>query len=193
MGTVILSNKLKELINDLNGWTLFLDRDGVINKRTVGDYVKSIKEFEFLPGVPEAISIFNKVFSHIIIVTNQQGIAKGVMSEEDLNEVHEHLNEELIKAGGKIDKIYFCPELAETMSKMRKPEIGMAMQAQKDFPAIDLNRSIMIGDTKSDMEFAGNAGMLAILLSDEHNQDLNRSDYDGVTESLIDFAKVLNH
>lgn len=189
---ILLTDKLKAIIKNLRGWTLFLDRDGVINKRIVGDYIKSIDEFEFLPGVPEAISIFNNVFSHIILVTNQQGIAKGIMSEEDLDNVHNHLHEELVKFGGKIDKIYFCPELAETMSKMRKPEIGMALQAQKDFPAIDLNRCIMIGDTKSDMDFARNAGMKAILLSDENNQDLDRSEYDGVIESLIDFARILN-
>jgi len=87
-------------------WTLFLDRDGVINKRKIGDYIKIIDEFEFLPDVKEALSILAKYFNKIIIVTNQQGIGKGIMTEDDLRDIHKYMLEEILKSGGRIDAIY---------------------------------------------------------------------------------------
>ncbi|MFA5541921.1 MAG: HAD-IIIA family hydrolase, partial [Bacteroidales bacterium] len=101
--------------------TLFLDRDGVINTRLVDDYVKTWKEFEFIEGVLEAISIFSKEFDRIFIVTNQQGIGKGIMSEEDLDKIHSRMIEEIEAKGGRIDKIYFCKHLAKENHIDRKP------------------------------------------------------------------------
>ena len=83
-------------------WTLFLDRDGVINVRFPGDYVKRVEEFEFLPGVKQAIAKFSSLFGRIIIVTNQQGISRGVYSHEDLKAIHDHMKSEIEKAGGKL-------------------------------------------------------------------------------------------
>ena len=79
-------------------WTLFLDRDGVINKRRVNDYVKKAEEFVFFEGVPEAIAFFNLIFDKIFVVTNQQGIGKGIMSTNDLANVHDHLQTQLLKS-----------------------------------------------------------------------------------------------
>ncbi len=84
-------------------WTLFLDRDGVINRRLMGDYVKSLDEFEILPGVLGAIKNFSKKFGRIVIVTNQQGIGKGLMTNEDLNAVHQYLHAKEVRASAWVD------------------------------------------------------------------------------------------
>lgn len=171
-------------------WTLFLDRDGVINKRLVDDYVKLVDDFEFLPGVLGAIKTFSEIFSHVFIVTNQQGIGKKLMDEDDLKIVHKHLIEQVQEAGGKITKIYFCPDLAETESPNRKPEIGMALKARAEYPDIDFEKSIMIGDSISDMKFGKNAGMKTVLITDKHTDyDLNLVDTN--FESLKQFADQL--
>lgn len=149
-----------------SSWTLFLDRDGVINRRIPDDYVKTIDEFEFLPGVMEALLQFSQVFPRIVVVTNQQGIAKGIMTEEDLQLIHAHFLEEVERTGARIDKIYFCPELAGDNPKCRKPNTGMGEQAKADFPAIDFQKSLMIGDSPSDMEFAERLNMSKAFIGD---------------------------
>ena len=145
-------------------WTLFLDRDGVINKKLDEDYVKTIDEFEFLPYALEAIKLFSSHFHRVVIVTNQQGISKRLMTEDDLHKVHQHLLQEVQNFGGRIDAIYHAPHLAEENSIMRKPNIGMALKAKEEFPSIDFKKSIMVGDSISDMEFAKNTNMFAVLI-----------------------------
>src|ERR1700752_888149 len=92
-------------------WSLFLDRDGVINKRLENDYVKTLSEFEFIEGVPEAIKILSALFGKIIVVTNQQGIGKGLYSKNDLNIIHHYMSDEIEKHEGRLDKVYFFPHL----------------------------------------------------------------------------------
>ena len=164
-------------------WTLFLDRDGVINKKLDGDYVKTIDEFEFLPYALEAIKLFSSQFHRVVIVTNQQGISKRLMTEDDLHTVHQHLFQEVQNFGGKIDAIYHAPQLAEENSIMRKPNIGMALQAKEEFKSIDFKKSIMVGDSISDMEFAKNANMFAVLIG--------QSEKYFCTDSLISLSKLL--
>jgi histidinol-phosphate phosphatase family protein len=164
-------------------WTLFLDRDGVINKKLENDYVNTIDEFEFLPQVLEAIKQFSSHFQKIVIVTNQQGISKKLMTENDLEKVHKYLLAEVNKYGGKIDAIYYAPQLAEENSVMRKPNIGMAMAAKKEFPSIDFKKSIMVGDSISDMEFAKNANMLGIMIG--------KSESYYSTDSLISLSQLI--
>ena len=143
-------------------WTLFLDRDGVINRRLLDDYVKRWDEFEFLPGVKEAIAKLSRIFGRVVIVSNQQGIGKGLMTEKDLDHIHSMMVHEIEEAGGRIDAIYHCPELKEKNPECRKPKPGMALQAQKDFPEIDFEKSVMIGDSESDIEFGKRLGMLTV-------------------------------
>lgn len=150
-------------------WTLFLDRDGVINKKLENNYVRNIDEFVFLPKALSTIVECSKLFGKIIIVTNQQGIGKGIMSENDLLKVHQHLTKQVLSRGGKIDAIYFAPELAQNNSALRKPNIGMALKAKKDFPEIDFKKSIMIGDSLSDIEFANNARMHSFLIGQKQS------------------------
>ena len=122
----------KSIIND--DWTLFLDRDGVINVRIIDGYVTKTEEFEFLPNVIEAFKIFKNKFKRIIVVTNQQGVGKGVMTIEDVISVHNYMNQQIENQGGKIDKIYFCPQLKSVKDNYRKPSPKMAFFAKDDFP-----------------------------------------------------------
>jgi len=154
---------LKNLtIND--NWAVFIDRDGVINRRIIGDYVKRIEDFHFLDGSIDTIVEFKNHFKYIFIVTNQQGVGKGEMSEDDLHKIHNYMLEAISQAGGRVDAVYFCPALKNSGDKCRKPEIGMALQAQKNFPGVDFSKSIMIGDSNSDMAFGKNAGMKTIFI-----------------------------
>jgi len=157
--------KVKGMCGKLNDQynTLFLDRDGVINRHLPDDYVKNWEEFEFLPGVLDALVLLSDIFQHIVVVTNQRGVGKGLMTENDLNTIHETMLSVIQKNGGRIDKIYYCTDL-ENESINRKPNSGMANQAKKDFPGIDFEKSIMVGDSTSDIEFGNRLGMKTILI-----------------------------
>ncbi|HET9057053.1 MAG TPA: HAD-IIIA family hydrolase [Chitinophagaceae bacterium] len=144
-------------------WTLFLDRDGVINHEKHNDYIRNWDEFRFYDGVLEALKILNPKFNHIVVVTNQKGVGKGWMTLESLLNINNQMTTEIEKAGGRIDSIYFCTDLEES-SPDRKPNTGMGIQAQKDFPSINFSRSIMIGNTLGDMEFGKKLGMFTIFL-----------------------------
>ena len=167
-------------------WTLFLDRDGVINRRIVGGYVTSWEEFEFLPGVMEAMEVFRQRFKYIIIVTNQQGIGKGLMTPEQLDAIHFSMMAEIDEHSGcDIDSILVCPQLATDPDNYRKPSPKMAFQAQEIFPDIDLQKSIMVGDGATDIEFGRNAGTKTIFIGDGY------PDADDSFPTSFDFAKLL--
>ncbi|MDR0429448.1 MAG: HAD-IIIA family hydrolase [Tannerellaceae bacterium] len=169
--------------------TLFLDRDGVINIQRKEDYVKSIEEFIFIEGVFEALSILSAQFAHIVIVTNQRGVGKGVMSLQQLEAIHTHMQNEISARNGKIDKIYFCTDTGEH-SLNRKPNIGMALQAQREFPDINFSDSIMAGDSLSDMQFANNAGIPAVLIGNKYKpEDIEPLSIKGHYPDLLTFAK----
>ena len=171
---------LKQLQVD-KSWTLFLDRDGVINLHFPKDYVKNWNEFYFLEGSIEAIVRLSEVFGKVIVVTNQQGVAKGKMTEDMLRIIHINMLSEIEAAGGRIDSIYAATVLSDNDPEgIRKPKIGMAMQAQKDFPDIDFAKSIIVGDSITDMQFGRNAGMFTILVSDKEGSDV-------VESLLVDF------
>ena len=138
--------------------TLFLDRDGVINRWLPGDYVKTWAEFAFLPGILECLRKWAVRFKHIIVVSNQRGVGKGKMSQADLEAVHARMLSEIRASWGRIDAIYTCTEL-EKDHPMRKPQPGMFLAACRDFPDIAPERSLMLGDSDSDREFAANCGM----------------------------------
>lgn len=170
-------------------WTLFLDRDGVINRRIVGSYVTDIEEFEFLDGVLDAICFFSNVFGKIIIVTNQQGIDKGIMTHAQLAQVHAHLQAQIEQSGGRIDAIYYCSELAKHNPECRKPNIGMALQAQADFPDINFKKSIMAGDSISDMEFGLRLSMKTVFIQTkpEDVEAAKALPIDSMCDSLLEF------
>lgn len=176
--------------NKLNHRTLFLDRDGVINQKLDGDYIKSWDEFKFCENVLESIAELSKIFDKIIIVTNQRGVAKGVMSETDLIEIHSNMVREIKNASGRIDKIYYCTDVHDS-SPNRKPNIGMALQAKQDYPEIEFLNSVMIGDSISDMEFARKLGMRRIFIHQKNDIEIKdqETNFDLRFDSLFTFAE----
>jgi histidinol-phosphate phosphatase family protein len=170
---------LNDLMIDID-WTLFLDRDGVINTRIIGGYVQKWEQFEFLPGVTEALKILSKKFYKIIVVSNQQGIGKGLMTEKELETLHQRMTAEIEQAGGRIDQVYHSPHLEKEKSVLRKPNVGMALMARKEFPEINFKRSMMVGDSISDMVFGKKLNMVTVFLSDDFDQARKN-------HSLIDF------
>ena len=143
-------------------WTLFLDRDGVINERVVGDYVKQVHEFVFTHNALLAIKKLSQLVGRAIVVTNQQGIGKGLYTHAALAQVHAHMLSNVTAVGATIDAVYYAPDLAADNNLLRKPNIGMPLQAQQQFTTINFAKSIMIGDSLSDMQMGRNIGALCI-------------------------------
>jgi D-glycero-D-manno-heptose 1,7-bisphosphate phosphatase len=158
---------MEQIQTDQN-WTLFLDRDGVINKNIDGGYVLDWEQFEFMDGVLETMPKLARIFPRIIVVTNQQCIAKGLITESELNEIHQHMMNMIELNGGRIDAVYFAPDKNSDENILRKPKNGMALLAKNDFPEIDFKKCIMVGDKLSDMEFGKSLGMTTIYLSNTY-------------------------
>lgn len=150
--------------------TLFLDRDGVINVHRPNDYVKSTEEFVFIDGVLEALQQLAQWFLHIIIVTNQRGVGKKIMSRNDLEDIHQTMMKEIETHGGRIDHIYISTDI-DPNAWNRKPNIGMLQQATTDFPNIDYAKSWMVGDSFTDLRFAEDAGIPFALVGDKYTSE----------------------
>lgn len=141
---------------------VFLDRDGVINRcPPPHDYIKTGRELELLPGVPEAIRALNEAGYLVLVVTNQRGVARGLMTMADVDDIHRRLCEELARFGAHIDRIYVCPH-DNGQCACRKPDIGLFLQAEQDYE-IDKAASWMIGDSDSDREAGRRYGVRTIL------------------------------
>jgi D-glycero-alpha-D-manno-heptose 1-phosphate guanylyltransferase len=172
-------------------WTLFIDRDGVINYEKEDHYILNWDEFEFYPGVLEAMSLLAQKFERIIVISNQRGVGRGLMSTEDLINIHRKMEAEIKKRGGRIEKIYYCTAVNDR-DFCRKPNPGMALRAFEDFPAIQFSKSLMIGNKMSDMQFGRNAGMYTVYLKTTHpDQSLPHPDIDLDFDSLAGLAKAL--
>jgi D-glycero-D-manno-heptose 1,7-bisphosphate phosphatase len=144
--------------------TVFLDRDGVLNEKLPeGRYVSSGSDFRLLPGVPEAIASLNRAGLRVIVVSNQRGIALGLYSAADVERIHAGFQGLLKAAGAHVDGLYFCPH-DKGQCQCRKPLPGLFEQAAADFPEIDSETSLMIGDSLSDIEFGRGLGMGTILI-----------------------------
>jgi histidinol-phosphate phosphatase family protein len=171
-----------------NSYTLFIDRDGVLNHEKHEDYVLNWNEFQFYSTTIEALAILAPLFKRIILVTNQKGVGKGLMSVEDLENIHENMLSAIRSGGGKIDQIFYCTDL-DNDSYNRKPNPGMAFQATQMYPEIDLTKSIMVGNRISDMGFGRNAGIHTIFLSTTHPEiEYPHPMIDLRFETLLDFA-----
>jgi D-glycero-D-manno-heptose 1,7-bisphosphate phosphatase len=172
-------------------WTLFLDRDGVINHEKHMDYVLHYGEFQFYDGVLEAMKIFAQTFGRIVLVTNQRGVSKGLMTELDLHHIHEHMSAEITAAGGRMDAMFYATSLDDDHPD-RKPQTGMALRAKAQFPEIDFEKSIMIGNNLSDMAFGRNAGMFTVFLTTTNpEQELPHTLIDHSSTGLLKFATEL--
>ncbi len=172
-------------------WTLFLDRDGVINVDNIHGYINNWEEFKFYPGVLNAMKLFADLFPRIILVTNQRGVGKGVMSLEDLQTIHRNMVAEMEAAGGRMDALYFCSG-TENSDPNRKPNPGMAYQAKDRFPEIDFSKSIMVGNTRGDMEFGRNIGAYTVYIHTREDKIPSPETIDARFDSLYHLAKALH-
>ena len=163
--------------------TLFLDRDGVINEKIENNYVKNIDEFIFKKNIFKALSILNNFFDLIIIVTNQRGVGKGLMTKDDLEKIHDNMILEFKKKKIIVNMIIHCPYLDQD-NFFRKPNPGMAYLAKEEFKYISFQNSVMVGDSKSDIEFGQNLGMKCIRIIKNSNS-VNEFD------SLFNYSKSL--
>lgn len=145
--------------------TVFLDRDGVINRKMPeGQYVTGWEHFDLLPGVAEGIAALNRKGLRVLVVTNQRGIALGLYSAADVEDIHKQLQLTLAESGAHIDGFYFCPH-DKRQCDCRKPGPGLFNQAKADFPEITPETSVIIGDSLSDIEFGMNLGLRTVFIA----------------------------
>ena len=139
---------------------LLVDRDGVLNRRApLGDYIKSWDEWAWLPGAREALARFHRAGYRVIVVSNQAGVARGLVTAAALEAIHARMRDDAERAGGAIDAIYTCPHHWDAGCACRKPRPGMLFAAQRDFH-LDLTRTFFLGDDARDAEAAEAAGCL---------------------------------
>jgi D-glycero-alpha-D-manno-heptose 1-phosphate guanylyltransferase len=171
-------------------WTLFLDRDGVINHEKKEDYILNWDEFRFYNGVKETFHLLAKKFGRIIIVSNQRGVGKGLMTEADLRDIHFNMQKEIEAAGGRIDHIYYCTS-TDNKHPDRKPNPGMVFHAKSFFLEIDLKKAIVVGNKLSDMLFGRNAGIYTVFAATTNPEvPFPHPDIDLRFDSLPAFAKT---
>ena len=143
---------------------VFLDRDGVINVAAArGEYVLTWNEFHFLPNIADWIRLFNALGLLVIVITNQRGVARGLMTEDCVKDIHARMVEKLAQAGARIDDVLCCTH-DENECDCRKPKPGLIRRAAEKW-SIDLTLSLFIGDSDSDREAAQRAGVPFILVS----------------------------
>jgi histidinol-phosphate phosphatase family protein len=153
---------------------VFLDRDGVINcKAAPDDYIKTVEEFRLIPQIVDWIRLFNALDFLVIVVTNQRGIARGLMSDADVREIHERMREELLSGGARIDDVYYCPH-EENSCECRKPKPGLILAAAAKWD-IDVSRSVLIGDSERDRELAAHCGFPFVHVRDGHVVEVVRA------------------
>jgi D-glycero-D-manno-heptose 1,7-bisphosphate phosphatase len=142
---------------------VFVDRDGVINRRRPGDYVRSWDQFQVRPGARAGLRLLREAGHLLVVITNQRGIGRGLMSEADLAEVHRRMQIELVRADAGVDAILHCPHDLSDDCACRKPKPGMLSRALERF-AIDTARSWVVGDSNSDLEAGRAVGIRGVLV-----------------------------
>lgn len=154
---------------------VFLDRDGTINVEK--NYLHLIEEFEFIPGVPEAIARLNRAGFLVLVVTNQSGVARGYFSLEDVERLHAHIQAVLPQFGAHIDRFYICPHHPtagtgefKLACNCRKGEPGLLLQASEEL-GVDLSVSYMVGDKLADLEAGSRAGCRSILVRTGYGEE----------------------
>jgi len=147
--------------------SVFLDRDGVLNKNK-DDYVKNISELEIFPFISEPIKKLQSAGFKIIVITNQSAINRGLMTKKHLNEIHEKIQSFLIQHNTKIDYFYYCPHTPAQNCSCRKPKTGLLLKAIDDF-LIDIPNSWFIGDRDSDIQAGQSAGCKTLKIQHDFN------------------------
>jgi D-glycero-D-manno-heptose 1,7-bisphosphate phosphatase len=175
---------------------VFLDRDGTINIEK--EYLFRVDDFEFIPGVPEAIRRLNQAGFFVVVVTNQSGVARGYYTEEDVENLHRYIAGELEKSGARVDAWLYCPHHPDGRGSYalpcscRKPLPGMLTEAARRY-ALDLQRSVMIGDKHADIAAGQAAGCHTILVRTGYGgkEERHSSSASAVCDSLPDAVESL--
>lgn len=158
------TNKINQTnqMNILDGVTVFLDRDGTLNYNP--GYLKVAAELKLLAGVGPALARLKGAGAKLVVVTNQSGVGRGIITLKDLEAIHARLEGLLEQEGAALDAIYFCPHHPDDRCRCRKPEVGMVERAVSELQ-LDLRRSYLIGDHARDIQLAHRVGAKAILLT----------------------------
>jgi histidinol-phosphate phosphatase family protein len=146
---------------------LFVDRDGTINPDL--HYLKDADRVEILRGVGNALSLAHDHGFLVVCVTNQSGIDRGFYTAEDVQRIHDRLNELLMKHRARIDAFYFCPHAPDAGCRCRKPATGLFEDAQRDWN-IEFSTSAIVGDRALDIEAGRKLGLLAALAVPRHHE-----------------------
>lgn len=154
---------------DMDMGTVFLDRDGVINRMRPGDYVKRWDEFEFLPGARRAIARLTAAGYRLIVVTNQACVGKEIVSWATVQEIHARMIEEIARAGGWIEAVLCCPHRADAGCGCRKPAPGLLTRAREEY-GVDLTRAVLVGDSVTDVQTAAAVDVPAIMVLSGHGR-----------------------
>ena len=187
---------IRELVAARKGrnWCLFLDRDGVINRQIIGDYVRCWQQFEWLPGAAPALRKLRAWAPHLVVVTNQQGIGKGLMSADDVAEIHQNLQSHIADGGSEIDSFKVCPHLESSGCRCRKPQPGLVLDWLRQHPEVNPSLSIVVGDSLVDIQLAemvatATGGCASVQIGGARL----KSTADASFDSLWDFAAALEH
>lgn len=168
-------------------YTLFLDRDGVLNEPIVDDYARKPQDLVLVNDLCENIQNVASLFKNVILVTNQQGVGRGVMSDIDLENVHLKLYNTLkIQNVNWFDAAFYAPYLKNENHPWRKPNSGMLTKAKSYLPEIDWNKSIMVGDSPGDMHLADSLGLVKVRIN---NPQFSFDNQDFKFESFADFVR----
>lgn len=168
---------------------VFLDRDGVINRKAApGLYITRWEDFEFLPGVEQGIAALTRGGFHVIVVTNQRCVAKGLITPTDIEVLHRRMQTELAHGGATVDAVYYCPHEIDLDCSCRKPAAGMLLRAAAEH-RLDLTASWMVGDSEKDMKAGRNAHCSTIYIAE--GSEAATADADLTASSLRDAAEQI--
>ncbi|NQV18383.1 MAG: HAD family hydrolase [Armatimonadetes bacterium] len=170
---------------------IFLDRDGIINKKAPEhQYITKWNEFVFLLDIFEVLIHLSKLNFKIIIISNQQGIGKGILTYKDLDNIHEKMVSVLNENDILIEKIYFCPHLVSDNCNCRKPKTGLIEKAIQELNyEIDFNNSFMIGDSESDIIAGKRIGLKTVLVNKFLNKKKSEANF--IVDSLMEIIQII--
>lgn len=171
---------------------IILDRDGVINADS-DDYIKSPDEWHALPGSLEAIATLSKAGHKVVVATNQSGVGRGYYDLNMLQKIHEKMQTELAKHGGKLTGIYFCPHTPDDRCHCRKPEPGLLEKIKADFPE-EFSNAVLIGDSYRDLQAAHKMKIKAILVKTGNGKktlEKNKDEINEVYDDLKAYVKIM--
>ena len=153
--------------------TIILDRDGVINEDSDA-FIKSVDEWQPIPGSLEAIARLNRNGYRVVVATNQSGVARGLFSIDTLNEIHRHMLNEVRNKGGMIEAVFFCPHGPDDDCKCRKPRTGM-MREIAERMKIEISAVPVVGDSMRDLQAARDSGAVPVLVKTGKGKKTSRA------------------